>query len=112
MEEFESIVRVLRFFAATRNYSFLDRIGNALNPETVEVALRDALRTFSSIYDASPADEKGLKYYEYEEGRRIRLPAKPSEGEVAAFLRAVWQDVGVARRVAIMAMSVPAREER
>ncbi len=114
LEEFKGIVKMLRFFASTRNYSFIDRIGNALNPETVEVAIRDAMRTFTSIYDSAPVDEKGLKYYEYEEGgvkRRIHLPAKPSEDEVAGFVKAVWQDVGVARRVAIMAMSFPAKEE-
>lgn len=113
VKEFEGIVKMLRFFAAIRNYSFVDRVGNALNPETVEVAIKDALRTFTSIYDSAASDEKGFRYLELEEAgakRRVYLPAKPREDEVASFVKAVWEDVGVARRVAIMAMSVPSRE--
>jgi CRISPR type I-A-associated protein Csa5 len=108
-EKFEGIVNMLRFFSKIRRYSFLDRIGNALNYETVEFALWEAIRTFRSIYDSAKIDKKNgkeLRYYEEEE-KKIILPRIPDESQITEFLKLAKEDIGVARRLAIKALSFP-----
>lgn len=111
-EKFEEVIDMLRFFSKIRRYSFLDRIGNALNYETIEFALWEAIRTFRSIYDSAKiekTDGKELRYYEDEEGNPHILPRIPEESKVAEFLKLAREDIGVARRVAIKALSFPHR---
>jgi CRISPR type I-A-associated protein Csa5 len=108
-EKFEEIINMLRFFSRIRRYSFLDRIGNALNYETVEFALWEAVRTFRSINDSAETEkinDKELKYYDYD-GKKIPLPKIPDDSQLTEFLSLVKQDIGVARRLAIKALSFP-----
>lgn len=44
----EPIVEVFAFYAATRNYGYIDRLANALDEVTAYEAVRDALRDFYS----------------------------------------------------------------
>ncbi len=108
-EKFSEIVNMLRFFSKIRRYSFLDRIGNALNYETIEFALWEAIRTFRSIYDSAKIekiDNKERRYYE-EDGKTYILPKIPEESQIIEFLRLAREEIGVARRLAIRALSFP-----
>ncbi len=40
------LVEVLGFLGALKNYSYIDRLGNAVDEVTVEEALRDAIRAY------------------------------------------------------------------
>ncbi len=44
----DALVDVLAAFVAARRYSYVDRVGNSLEPLTALEALRDALRDFES----------------------------------------------------------------
>ena len=110
MSEYEGIVKMLRFFVQTKNFGYVDRIGNALNPEPVEVTLHEALRAFRSIRESAIVGEDGRRYVE-KDGKRIPVPGIPSEEEVKAFLDAVRSDIGVAKRVATLALAYPSRKE-
>lgn len=108
-ERFEEIIDMLRFFSRIRRYSFLDRIGNALNYDTVEFALWEAIRTFRSIYDSAKIekkDDKELRYYE-EDNKKLVLPRIPGESQIVEFLKLAKEDISVARRLAIKALSFP-----
>jgi len=110
MSEYEGIVKMLRFFVQTKNFGYVDRIGNALNPEPVEVTLHEALRAFRSIRESATVGEDGRRYVE-KDGKKIPVPGIPSEEEVKAFLDAVRSDIGVAKRVATLALAYPSRKE-
>ncbi|WP_010479707.1 type I-A CRISPR-associated protein Csa5 [Thermococcus zilligii] len=110
MPEYEGIVKMLRFFVQTKNLGYVDRIGNALNPGPVEVTLHEALRAFRSIRENATVGEDGRRYVE-KDGEKIPVPGIPSEDEVRAFLDAVRSDIGVAKRVATLALAYPSRKE-
>ncbi len=48
-EEFPGITSVLRFFAETRRFGVLDRIGMAMSPTAVKEAVYEALRTIKAL---------------------------------------------------------------
>lgn len=48
MCELDSVIDVLAFYAAVRNYGYVDRLANAIDEVTAYEALRDALRDFYS----------------------------------------------------------------
>jgi len=110
MSEYRGIVRMLRFFIQMKNFSYVDRIGNALNPEPIEVALHEALRTFRSIRENALVDGEGRRFIE-KDGKKIPVPSIPTEEEVLAFLNAVRSDTGIAKRVAILALAYPSKNE-
>ena len=106
MQEFNEVINLFRFFVDTRNYGYVDRIGNALSHEPVEHATLEALRAFRSIYESAKMDENNRRYIEDSKtNRKIYLPRIPSEDQVKAFLDAVKQNRDVARRVATYALS-------
>ncbi|MDK2783254.1 MAG: hypothetical protein PWQ32_843 [Thermococcaceae archaeon] len=111
MTEHEGIVKMLRFFVQTKNFSYVDRIGNALNPEPVEVALLEALRAFRSIRESAPVDENGRRYVEDKNGNKILVPGIPKDEEVKKFLDDVRSDIGVAKLVATLALAYPSKKE-
>ncbi|ASJ02837.1 type I-A CRISPR-associated protein Csa5 [Thermococcus profundus] len=108
--EYGGIVKMLRFFVQTKNFSYVDRIGNALNPEPVEVALLEALRAFRSIRESAPIDKNGRMYVE-KDGNKIPVPGIPSDEEIKKFLDDVRSDMGVAKLVATLALAYPSRKE-
>ncbi|MDK2915065.1 MAG: hypothetical protein PWQ79_1980 [Thermococcaceae archaeon] len=108
--EYEGIVKMLRFFVQTKNFSYVDRIGNALNPEPVEVALLEALRAFRSIRESASIGGDGRRYVE-KDGNKIPVPGIPSDEEVKKFLDDVRSDMGVAKLVATLALAYPSKKE-
>ncbi|ALV63027.1 CRISPR-associated protein, Csa5 family [Thermococcus sp. 2319x1] len=108
--EYEGIVKMLRFFVQTKNFSYVDRIGNALNPEPVEVALLEAIRAFRSIRESAAVGENGRRFVE-KDGSKIPVPGIPTEMEVKEFLEAVHRDMSVAKLVATLALSYPSKRE-
>lgn len=44
----DPLIEILAFYAATRNYSYIDRLANALDEVTAYEAVRDSLRDFYS----------------------------------------------------------------
>ena len=102
---------MFRFFVRTKNFSYIDRIGNALSYEPVEVALKDALRAFVSIYNSAEVEVKEGRTRRFirdkETNKPIYLPSIPSESEVEKFLQKVREDISYARRLAILALSIP-----
>ncbi|MFA4646526.1 type I-A CRISPR-associated protein Csa5 [Pyrococcus kukulkanii] len=110
MVEYEGIVKMLRFFIQLKNFSYVDRIGNALNPEPVEAALHEALRAFRSIRESASIDDSGRRYVE-KDSKKILVPGLPSDEEVRAFLDAVRSDISVAKRVATLALAYPSKKE-
>ncbi|MEM0340423.1 MAG: hypothetical protein QXV55_04300 [Acidilobaceae archaeon] len=53
-----ALVKILAFFAAQRNYGYIDRIGNALDEITVYEAIKDAVRDYHSLCTDKPAQER------------------------------------------------------
>ena len=45
----ELLVELLAYFAAQRNYGYIDKLGNALDEITAYEALKDALRDYNSV---------------------------------------------------------------
>lgn len=100
----KEVAGVLNFFVRTRNYSYVDRIGNSLSIEPIEMALKDALRDLASLYGSSSIDEKGLHYI-VEDDRKEVLPKVPSKECIKAVLDMIREDISNARRLAIYALS-------
>jgi len=69
LERYNLVVEMIGFLTATRDYSFVDRVGNALDNVIVIEAVRDALRTFISLCVHSVD-----KRVEVEEGQYIPCP--------------------------------------
>ena len=99
------IIEMFAFFAAMRNYSYLDILGNALERTTALEALGSALRDFrSTCLDASPQAREKLKEDKKVECPRIDLKAlensidsfnrimasKEEKGELVTFLREIY----------------------
>jgi len=67
----DPIIDMLAFFAAMRNYSYVDVIGNALERTTVLEALGNAIRDFlATCVQATPEQRKKL-----EEEDKVRCPS-------------------------------------
>ncbi|GEM_PF-6413149 len=49
VQEHESIIIMLRLLAAMDNFSYVDRLSNAVDIETAKQSLREALRVFQSL---------------------------------------------------------------
>lgn len=45
---FKPLETALAYFAANKNFSYIDRLGNALNLDAIEAAIYDALRDFTT----------------------------------------------------------------
>ena len=108
MDCLREVADVLNFFVRIRNYSYVDRIGNSLSIEPIEIALKDALRDLASLYGSSSIDDKGLHYIELTKGdtkRKEVLPKIPSASCIDTVLRMIREDISNARRLAIFALS-------
>jgi len=62
---FDQVLNVLSFLGATGDYSYLDRLGNAIDEVSVLEALRDAIRA----YYANCLDEQ--KCIEYDKEKKL-----------------------------------------
>ena len=61
------LIEVLAAFAAARNYSYVDRVGNSLEPLAALEALKDALRDFDSTCSRE-------KYIKKDEASNLCVP--------------------------------------
>ena len=104
----DELSNVLRFFAEQKNYSYIDRIANALTPSPAEKAIQEALRHLRSLYDSSfqYSDEKSGKTF-----RAVRindniviLPKMPSQKCIKEVLEAI-SDSSIRRKLAILSLS-------
>ncbi|XRO77236.1 type I-A CRISPR-associated protein Csa5 [Methanocaldococcus sp. 10A] len=107
VEEFSSLIKMLRFFVRTKNFSYIDRIGNALTYEPVEVAIKDALRDFQSIHNSAKIEDGRKVIYDKQTNKPIYLPNIPDSEEVENFLKKVKEDMSYARKLAIFALTIP-----
>ena len=107
IEEFSGLIKMLRFFVRTKNFSYIDRIGNALTYEPVEVAIKDALRDFQSIHNSAKTEDGKKVIYDKQTNKPIYLPSIPSSEEVEAFLKKAKEDISYARKLAIFALTIP-----
>jgi len=48
-QRFARLITVLSFFAALRNYGYVDRLGNSLDEVTALEAVKDAIRDYHSL---------------------------------------------------------------
>ena len=67
IEQLRPLVEVLAAFAAARNYSYVDRVGNSLEPLTAFEAIKDALRDFDSTCSRD-------RYIERDEASNLCVP--------------------------------------
>ncbi len=108
MECMNEISSVLRFFADQKNYSYIDRIANALTPDPAEKAIQEALRHLRSLYDSSfdYKDEKSGKTLKAVRigDKPVILPKMPKEECVREVLEAL-SDSSFRRRLAILSLS-------
>lgn len=101
LSEYGNLVKTLAFFAAARNYSYVDRLGNSLSYESVQMALLDALRDFKSTCIDSKPDPSDLGAY------CPSVEYKRLEEEVARLLESLKRDTTLrtARDLALTALA-------
>ncbi|AGT35092.1 hypothetical protein N186_03650 [Thermofilum adornatum] len=86
-QRYEGLVNIFAYLVKERVYGPVDRMARATDLDTVRLAVYEALRY------ASTELKRGVKIY------------VPSEGEVQDFLRAVEKRIGLAREIAIKALT-------
>lgn len=70
------LIEILAAFAAARKYSYLDRIGNSLEPLTALEALKDALRDFDST-----CGKESSNYIDRDEAKNLCVPCPKVDNE-------------------------------
>lgn len=92
-QKYPQIVEIFKKLAENKRYGPIDRLARALSPEMVRVALYEALRI-------SVTEDWGI----------------PSDSEVDSFLAEVERNLGVAQKIAVVALtgakSVEAGEQK
>jgi len=72
---YERIIDILSFLGALGDYSYLDRLGNAIDEVSVLEALRDAIRA----YYTNCLDVNKCKVYDRDQGVGVLCPEIKSE---------------------------------
>ena len=106
------LVKILRFFVNRKNFSYVDRIGNTLSPEAIEMALKDALRDLNSFYLSAQSEGGGPRFIRERDGSTTTLPNIPSQDSIKKFLQLVQEDVSYGRRLAMLALSWSTKSEK
>ncbi|MFN7106384.1 MAG: hypothetical protein ACK4M3_07380, partial [Pyrobaculum sp.] len=94
----DALVDVLAYFAAQKNYGYIDRIGNALDEMTIHEAIRDALRDYHSLcVDRQQANCPNIDLGDVEKATNMIISElrEKSGGEI----------VRVARQIAVKALA-------
>jgi len=99
------IVKMLRFFVQRKNFSYVDRIGNTLSKDAVEMALKDALRDLNSYYLSAQVDAKGFRFIKERDGSITYLPNIPSQNSIDTFLQLLNEDISYGRKLAMLALT-------
>jgi CRISPR-associated protein Csa5 len=99
---YERIIDILSFLGALGDYSYLDRLGNAIDEVSVLEALRDAIRA----YYTNCLDVNKCKVYDRDQGVGVLCPEiKPEELE-----ETVSQVVGKISRISRVELIKLSRE--
>jgi CRISPR-associated protein Csa5 len=99
---YERIIDILSFLGALGDYSYLDRLGNAIDEVSVLEALRDAIRA----YYTNCLDVNKCKVYDRDQGVGVLCPEiKPEELE-----ETVSQIVGKISRISRVELIKLSRE--
>ncbi len=106
------IVKMLRFFVQRKNFSYVDRIGNTLSVEAVEMALKDALRDLNSYYLSAQTDKEGRRVIIDRNENSIPLPNVPSQESISKYLELLRKDIGYARKLAILSLTWAGRKSK
>ncbi len=53
LKKFRGVISVLRYLAATRQFSYVDRLAAAMSPDEVRAVIIESLRTIRSAIDSS-----------------------------------------------------------
>lgn len=106
------IVKMLRFFVQRKNFSYVDRIGNTLSVEAVEMALKDALRDLNSYYLSAQTDKEGRRVIIDRNEKPIPLPNVPSQDSILKYLELIRNDIGYGRRLAILSLTWAGRTSK
>lgn len=83
-----------------KNFSYVDRIGNVLNLEFVEVVFFEVFRVFRLIRESVFIEGDGRRYVE-KDGNKIFMLGILSDEEVKIFFDDVCLDMGVVKFVVI-----------
>ena len=105
------LINMLRFFIEQGNFSYVDRIGNTLSREAIEMAIKDALRDLNSYYLGAKTDSRGFKYITDRNEKPKTLPRIPSRESINAFFQLIQEDVSYGRRLAMLALSWSSKSE-
>lgn len=110
-ERFSGLVTVLAFFAALRNYGYVDRLGNSLDEVTALEAIKDAIRDFHTV--CLDSKEKCVETKVGGEEIKLRCPEVTAERlarDFDEFVRAIEGRPGnvivrITRRIALEALA-------
>ncbi len=97
---YDQIIEVLSFLGAIGDYSYLDRLGNAIDEASILEALRDAVRAYyTNCLNRPPCVE-----YDREKGLGIKCPQlKPEDLEKETSY--ITMNLSKASRIEIIKMS-------
>jgi len=97
---YEQIIEVLSFLGSTGDYSYLDRLGNAIDEISILEALRDAIRA----YYTNCLDKRACIEYDRESKIGVLCPEfKPEDLEQV--VSQITAKLGKASRVEIIKLS-------
>lgn len=110
-ERFAGLVAVLAFFAALRDYGYVDRLGNSLDEVTALEAVKDAVRDFHTL--CLDSEEKCVETKVGGEEIKLRCPEVTAERlamDFDEFVRAIEGRSGstivrITRRIALEALA-------
>ncbi len=97
---YEHVIEVLSFLGATGDYSYLDRLGNAIDEISVLEALRDAIRA----YYTNCLRERVCIEYDRENKLGVLCPEFKSE-ELEQVISHITAKISKASRVEIIKLS-------
>ncbi|MHA1875170.1 MAG: type I-A CRISPR-associated protein Csa5 [Promethearchaeota archaeon] len=100
------IINILRFFIRIQNFSYVDRIGNALSIEPIEIALKDALRDYRSIYNSAEKRNNSRIFTDKRTGEKFYLYKIPKQKSIEKILTLIQTDSTYGRKLAILALTI------
>ncbi|MBD3193053.1 MAG: type I-A CRISPR-associated protein Csa5 [Candidatus Heimdallarchaeota archaeon] len=100
------IINILRFFIRIQNFSYVDRIGNALSSEPIEMALKDALRDYRSIYNGAVKKNGSRIFTDKRSGKSFPLYKIPKQESIEKVLSLIQTDASYGRKLAILALTI------
>jgi len=97
---YEQIIEVLSFLGSTGDYSYLDRLGNAIDEISILEALRDAIRA----YYTNCLDKRACMEYDRESRIGVLCPELKPE-DLEQVVSQITAKLGKASRVEIIKLS-------